>query len=457
MTPQQVLDALIAAGIVVDPTVAALIAGTSTGADAVWVAGIAYGPEQVTAALQAQGLVDPYSAPAEAFTEITGKEVREALDSSLVEVGRLTGEEVRERPDPRRRQVSSGEDRIRVGGPADIQARLRTNELILNQFGEVVDPATGQVIADADRVAELADDDPFFEPLLPPRLPPDRRLIGGFPEDFEADLPVTPPGRIPGFDDRGAAPSQIQAIIDASPGTVLLTDAPTIGGTRHLPGAGYREGEQWSLFTGLSTEQKASLQSEFVKAGLLGDGDYSPGTWDPASARAAETLLLMSNANNRKWDHMLRRLVANPVGSAADQSSQVRRFVAPAYVEPDYATLTQAVKQEFGRQLGRRPQEWEIGILADELAADARRAYQATVSKLRAEHDAGNRAIAEGVDTSAGTVQGVDPEARFREKFEERYLPEIERQERVESFGRQRNLLLQSFLVGADASGGILR
>lgn len=267
-----------------------------------------------------------------------------------------------------------------------------------------IDPETGQM-----RVAFLPE-----EPEGPP-------LIGGFPSDYKIDEPEA--------DRRLAAAQELMGV--RRPGMPSFDDV--IGATPR-----YFEFDQWRDFATKSPEYQTIVQQQLVDAGLLRESDFVPGVWTYEAARAMEIAMAESNATSgrRSWVDVLRdRIEGREEAGLSEEAEQLlasRRLALPAFREPDYASLSQNVKDLFRNQLGRDPADWEVALLADQLNADYRSAYDADIRALTAEFEAGNRAIIESDETgeaaitSAGTVAAVDPVARLRQRFEEKYASEFE-------------------------------
>jgi hypothetical protein len=137
-----------------------------------------------------------------------------------------------------------------------------------------------------------------------------------------------------------------------------------------------------------------------------------------------------SNGAGVPWNLQLAKVAANPSEAAKRRAkgrvSDRRPFVAPAFLKPDMATLSQAVKQSVRQRLGREPTGDEMGELIDTLGTDYRAEFGAQVAALRSEFDATTRAIDTDVAQSSGTVQSVNPAARFAEHFDERFGGEID-------------------------------
>lgn len=191
---------------------------------------------------------------------------------------------------------------------------------------------------------------------------------------------------------------------------------------------GYTTGDVFDELDGLSTENLARVQARMVGLGLL--ENYVPGKRDGDTQKAFSYLLQMANSSGQDWAREMSQLeqiqAEDPEGWAermgiGGEDEGPAPFVTPAYEAPDYATLAQGVKDQMRRSLGRDPDESEMAILTAELAGFDREAYEADVAGQRAQYDA-EVGASEGREGMGGaTVQGVDPVARFKESFEQRF------------------------------------
>jgi hypothetical protein len=76
--------------------------------------------------------------------------------------------------------------------------------------------------------------------------------------------------------------------------------------------------------------------------------------------------------------------------------------------------------------LNREPTDEEMAALTGEMSGLYRAEYEANVAAMRAEFDAREQGLETGVAVAPGSVQGVDPVARFGEAFDRRFAPELD-------------------------------
>jgi hypothetical protein len=209
----------------------------------------------------------------------------------------------------------------------------------------------------------------------------------------------------------------------------------------------YRDFDNISLFAGKTPEYIAQVQQQLIDSGLLTNKDVIPGYWGEASERAMLYAMDDANGTGSTWQEVLGRrseAMANLTPEQLAARAGRAPFTAPAYLEPDYATLSQAVRRTFAQMLGRDPEDYELALLAQQMDADFRSSYGAELSAARAEYDAGNRAIVEGEAQAAGTFQAIDPMARFQERMLAKYGTEIERREDIGELQQNAQLMMRS-------------
>lgn len=225
-----------------------------------------------------------------------------------------------------------------------------------------------------------------------PELPP---YIGGFPENYSPDVEPSNRRKYGGRD---------------------------VGPPR------YREMDQWSQFGAMSPEYQATVQSALVRAGLL-DEDAVRDVWTPQAANAMGTAMLMANAaGGATWIEVLQQLEQDAPTEEDEEEAARRRnpFITPVYRAPDKASMRDAVRTEFSRQLGRQVEDWEYGLFLSELSNDFRAQYESEVSAARMQYEAAIRAEVTEKPQGTGTVTAVDPFARLTERVMKLYEPEIE-------------------------------
>lgn len=179
------------------------------------------------------------------------------------------------------------------------------------------------------------------------------------------------------------------------------------GATGHT----YYEGDQFSILKGLNTEDLVRLQEQLAAVGLAANPLYGE-VGDESTLNAMSKLLSLANRSGTSWDATLTRLSTNP---RLQEEAKEPEFEEPTYLAPDYASIAQRVKGMFRDQLGRDPDQGEMAQFTAELQGWDKDNFNAQVAADRADFEG------EG----GGTVQSVDPVARFQERFEQVYKPEL--------------------------------
>lgn len=233
---------------------------------------------------------------------------------------------------------------------------------------------------------------------------------------------------------------EVQALVDEYQGKLIgpqsrRTLSPDVTGTNLVNNQyGYVKGDEFRQLDSITAESLARTQERMAALGML--EDYIPGKKDPKTIQAFGDLLFMSNGEGLSWAEMLGELERQKEelgddwawGDGSGSGGRERApFVAPTYLAPDYATLAQTVKGQLRDALGRDPDDSEMALLTAELAGWDRQSFDAEVAAERAEYDAAE----EGRD-APGVQQSVDPVARFRESFEQKFAAEIQGIERTE-------------------------
>ena len=192
----------------------------------------------------------------------------------------------------------------------------------------------------------------------------------------------------------------------------------------------------------------AHLQRRLVAAGLLEEDDYYVGFWDTQTSIAYKGVLGFANQNGFDATKAMNRLIATLPQSVKDaraRAEQLKVFQEPPYIKPDMATLAQNVKGYFRQEVGRDPTATELAELTGAMSSLYRADFEAQVAAERAAFTAANdptlgapptpplSALTAGLELAnvrqpgGGTIQDVDPVARFREIFDRRFKPEVDR------------------------------
>lgn len=194
--------------------------------------------------------------------------------------------------------------------------------------------------------------------------------------------------------------------------TTLLALPPDMR-DRGVPSS-YVAGDESVIWRGLPFEDRVRLQDRLVAYGLAPSAIL--GELDDSTRNGIKRLLSMSNRSATNWRATLGRL-QDLQDQGLLEREQAAEFEADPYLAPDYASWAQLVKDEFERQLGREPDQGEMAEFVGELQGWDKQNYRAQV--------AGERASFEG-EGEGLTIQGVDPVARFQQRFAQVYGGELD-------------------------------
>lgn len=177
----------------------------------------------------------------------------------------------------------------------------------------------------------------------------------------------------------------------------------------------YFAGDEYVMLRMMTTEDRVRLQQQLVAVGLTSKVLY--GELDDATIKGFRSLLGMANRQGEDWRATLGRVATNP-----DLQQGADEFEPTPYLQPDYATLAQRVKDTFRQQLGRDPDSYEMQQLTAELSG-----FDALAHEREQELNqlAFTQQQTPGVQ-GGGTVEAVDPMSRFQELFERNYKHELD-------------------------------
>ena len=209
-----------------------------------------------------------------------------------------------------------------------------------------------------------------------------------------------------------------------------LGNTMTIG---EVPGDNfYVDGDENFGFEGLMPDIIMDLQADFINAGLLGSAvgvPFRPGIWQ----RGVEGKImarLMGDANlsgigknENGWENKLQQYIENPV---------IMPLEVEPFLPPDYKAISNSINGLFESELGRKPKDYEIKLLADTYLTEAKSAYQQNIS-LQTPQDI--MATAETLEDYGNHIQPVveegvtkiDPGARMLDVFNNVTAKEQER------------------------------
>ena len=221
-------------------------------------------------------------------------------------------------------------------------------------------------------------------------------------------------------------------------------------------------------------------QKRLVAAGLIDEGEYTPGYWDDLSMAAYKKVLGYANLNAQTDLEAVDRLIQTLPQSVKDaraKAKQLEVFSEPPYITPDYATLAQGVKGYFRERMGRDPTDAELSELTGMMNSLYRQQFDVGVEADRIVFEGGAESVTppaltfgqplpEGqppalsfggrpaTPVGSRVLQGVDPEARFLELFEKRFKPEVDRLDSLSEVRRNANNVFNSLRTMTSLIGG---
>ena len=141
----------------------------------------------------------------------------------------------------------------------------------------------------------------------------------------------------------------------------------------------YMDGDQ-NVFSNLMPNEIRELQADLINAGLLGskvNRPFRPGVWNPnIEGRAMYDLMTQANVMGKGkaedgWRYSLQLYLDNPI----QEPEKIQ-----TYLPPDYNAISNSIDGLFESELGRKPKEYEIRLLADTYSANAKKAYEQQVA-----------------------------------------------------------------------------
>lgn len=207
----------------------------------------------------------------------------------------------------------------------------------------------------------------------------------------------------------------------------------------------YHDGDQ-DRFGTMGFEETLRLQEKLVEAGVLDPGDFSPGTWDNASANAMKEIMGIANRHGTSWESSLDRMVEvnKQIGQEAvdEEILEIKPFTPPSYEE-----MAETARGTIEGELGRELKDYEVEIMVDKLKGFHRESWENDVAIQRARRDAQKEAKEKGApETEPVTQQGVqDPTLAYRAFAREHFEEEMDRDEDVKETAQNRNLSLRIF------------
>ena len=238
-------------------------------------------------------------------------------------------------------------------------------------------------------------------------------------------------------DQQDSVSAAIQAALSGQQTSFLGVDANTVinyGGEVTTVGAFadnfYVDGDQ-NAPEALMPEEIRVIQADLINAGLLGskvNRPFRPGVWGKHDRAALYELMSLANQNGegkaeKGWQTTLQLYLDNPI----QEPEQVA-----AYLPPDYKSVSNSINGLFESELGRKPKDYELKLLAETYLSEAKSAYQQNIS-LQTPQDI--MATAESLEDYGNHIQpvveegvtAIDPGARMLDVFNKVTAKEQER------------------------------
>ena len=217
----------------------------------------------------------------------------------------------------------------------------------------------------------------------------------------------------------------------------------------------YDKDDEWAQFVGMSPENIAAVQSFLISINALEQDGVVNGVWGPAEAQQMYKVLDIANAQGKSWQDVDEDMLRASFDKETAATSQRAAFVPQAYRPMDPARAELTVKDSIRQMLGRDPTDEDMSQLGGYLTDMHAASYEADTQAARNRY---NTQVAldksGGTSGTPGAVEDVDFEARYIQKMEEKFAPQLESQERGRTAAAQQDMgvkmdNLMSFVGGA--------
>ena len=182
----------------------------------------------------------------------------------------------------------------------------------------------------------------------------------------------------------------------------------------------YVDGDQ-NAMEALMPDEIREIQANLINAGLLGskvNRPFRPGVWGKSERDAMYEIMSIANQDGQGkaeegWKTILQVYLDNPIQTPSQVAS---------YLPPDYTTISNSINGLFEQELGRKPKDYELKLLAETYLSEAKSAYQQNIS-LQTPQDI--MATAESLEDYGNHIQpvveegvtAIDPSARMLDVF----------------------------------------
>jgi len=330
---------------------------------------------------------------------------------------------------------------------------------------KITDPSTGESFTPAEWNAILNPRDQADHTLRNNYLI-SKQTAGILPEVERIVEKLVMPGTktetIPGYYDanlgRYIPPREVnRSNLPRIPAEDLAIKSPVPTAPWEVPAVEYRVGDGIANWQTMSARERAHRLELMKNEGLINQEAYDlissaggseflgASIWESANAYAFVTQTDPIHALHRiGLERRAYEAMTRPSGRGSGRSAP--KYSVPASLReiPDYEALAQESKQIFGQRMGREMEDWELAIISDEL----QRAYKMqNKEKIEAHRAAWEDAVSGGT-VDVENIEVTNPAYEVDYYIEEKYAPELDRQDRVAERGLNNALLLDSLTVG---------
>ncbi len=217
---------------------------------------------------------------------------------------------------------------------------------------------------------------------------------------------------------------------------------------------GYLSGEEVLIWSQLTPDKRASVERQMVFADLLDAGGFDPGSVGFTQLEQFRDVLAYGNFLGVGWNVALTQMGVeakfrrdNEPAPPPRGSGRVRAsFSVPASLRtvPDYESAEQETRNILRNRLGRDPEDWELGVLADNILGHYRNANTEKIKAARAAFDQAQRGISGDME-----IEVPNPQLRTEAFIEDRYSAEIDRTTQVRDTSVTNRLMLEAVTRGA--------
>ena len=217
---------------------------------------------------------------------------------------------------------------------------------------------------------------------------------------------------------------------------------------------GYLSGQEILIWSQFTPDKRASIERQMVEADLLDPDTFVPGSIGFTQLEQFRDVLAYGNYLGVGWNVALQRMGVEAKFRRDNEPAPPRgpgrgvraSFSVPASLRtvPDYESAEQETRNILRNRLGRDPEDWELGVLADNILGHYRDANTEKIKAARAAFNQAQRGISGDME-----IEVPNPQLRTQAFIEDRYSAEIDRTTQVGDTSVTNRLMLEAITRGA--------